>query len=282
MQHTQPFFIVSSGRSGTQMLEKLLGSYNNIEMHHEYKCNDIQPLAVKYSLQIIDINDTLSILENVYSEAVSKTDKEFWGDSSNKLSWLIPMLDKLFPNAKFIHLIRDGRKVVSSFFNKLGNECYDDLSTKALQDWVDNPKTIKEPPNEKKYWWNVATATNDKFRSYNQFQRICYHWNSINETIQKDLQNIEKDRKMFIKLEDLVSNESKLNELITFLGLNYKRDLFDQLKRPHNVHVPKNFDLTTKQYSQFYDICMDSMVKFDYNLSKEYEVSYNDSKPIIY
>ena len=49
-------------------------------------------------LQIIDINDTLSILENVYSEAVSKTDKEFWGDSSNKLSWLIPMLDKLFPN----------------------------------------------------------------------------------------------------------------------------------------------------------------------------------------
>ena len=282
MQSTQPFFIVSSGRSGTQMLEKLLGSYSNIEMHHEYKCSDIQPLGVKYSLQIIDINDALSILENVYVKAINKSDKEFWGDSSNKLSWLIPLLDKLFPNAKFIHLIRDGRKVVNSFFNKLGNQCYDDVSTRALQDWVDNPKTVKEPPNEKKYWWNVAKTSNDKFRSYNQFQRICYHWKSVNETIQNDLENIQKDRKIFIKLEDLVTNESKLKELISFIGLDYKKDLFDQLKRPHNVHIPKNFDLTNDQYIQFDDICTETMIKYNYNLSKEYEVGYNDSSPIIY
>jgi hypothetical protein len=265
------------------MLEKLLGSYDNVDMHHEYRCNDIQPLGVKYSLGVIDINDALSILENLHGEAINKSEKEFWGDSSNKLSWLIPLLDKLFPNAKFIHLIRDGRKVVSSFYNKLGNECYDDTSTNILQNWVDNPKINMEPPHEKKYWWNVAKANNnDKFRSYNQFQRICHHWKSINEIIQNDLEDIGKNRKIFIKLEELVTNESKLQELIQFIGLDYKEELFNQLKRPHNVHIPKNFDLTKVQYKQFYEICMEMMIRFDYNPDDKYKVGYNESNPIIY
>ncbi len=282
MQTTQPLFIVSSGRSGTQMLEKLLGSYEEVEMYHEYKCNDIQPLAVKYSLKIIDKKEALAILENIYSKPLKESDKEFWGDSSNKLSWLIPLLNKLFPNAKFIHLIRDGRKVVSSFFNKLGDECYDDESTKVLQDWVDNPKEIKEPPREKKYWWNVAKDSKDEFRSFDQFQRICYHWKTINETIQNDLENIENDRKIFIKLEDLVTDELKLKELMSFIGLNYKSKSFNQLQRPHNVNIPKNFSLTKNQYIQFNDLCKETMIRFEYDLSKEYKVEYDQSNPIKY
>ena len=199
MKSTIPFFIVSSGRSGTKMLEKLLGSYNNVEMYHEYKCKYIQPLAVKYALEIINPNEALSILKKFHGKSIYSSDKEFWGDSSNKLSWLIPVLSQLFPNAKFIHLIRDGRKVVNSFYNKLGNECYDDKSTEILQNWVDNPDTSIEPPPEKKYWWNVAKPNvNKKFRDYNQFQRICYHWKNVNEVIHHDLKNIEEDKKMFI------------------------------------------------------------------------------------
>jgi len=49
------------------------------------------------------------------------------------LSWLIPDLAALFPDAKFVHLVRDGRKVAGSYFRKLGAECYDDRSTHVFQ-----------------------------------------------------------------------------------------------------------------------------------------------------
>ena len=35
---TKPFFVVSSGRSGTKMIEKLLSSFCDVEVKHEYMC----------------------------------------------------------------------------------------------------------------------------------------------------------------------------------------------------------------------------------------------------
>ena len=44
---TMPFFIVSSGRSGTAMLHKALSAAGDVEMHHEYMVHIVQPLAVR-------------------------------------------------------------------------------------------------------------------------------------------------------------------------------------------------------------------------------------------
>lgn len=50
---TRPIFIVSSGRSGTAMMEKLFNAFPQVEMHHEYMVNHVQPAAVKYYLGLI-------------------------------------------------------------------------------------------------------------------------------------------------------------------------------------------------------------------------------------
>ena len=87
---------------------------------------------------------------------------------------------------KFIHLVRDGRKVVSSYFHKLGDECYDDKSVAVLQAWLDDPVLNPMPPPEKKYWWNIpkpGTPLSKVFRRYDQFQRICFHWAEVNRFI---------------------------------------------------------------------------------------------------
>ena len=96
------------------------------------------------------------------------------------------------------------------------------------------------------------------------------------------LVSVENDRKMFIKLEDLVTDELKLKELMSFIGLNYKSKSFNQLQRPHNVNIPKNFSLTKNQYIQFNDLCKETMIRFEYDLSKEYKVEYDQSNPIKY
>lgn len=285
MNNTKPFFIVSSGRSGTKMIEKLLSSFPEVEMHHEYLCEYIQPLSVKYYLGLLSNSDIINELKKLHGASIHYSKKSLWGDSSNKLSWLISPLDTLFPNAKFIHLIRDGRKVVSSFYNKLRDECYDDISTRVLQSWVDNPAEYLEPPPEKKYWWNVAkmnSTIRKKFVKYNQFQRICFHWNEVNNNIEKELNNIINTRKMIIRLEDLVTDEMVVQKMISFLELEYHEDIFKTLKKPHNVNIPIDYQLTKKQKDQFYEIAGKLMGKYGYRKKGEYKVEYNGDKPIKY
>ncbi len=275
---TQPFFIVSSGRSGTQAMERLLGSYDNVEMHHEYLCTHLQPLAVRYYLGLADLDEACRELESTHGRALHYCEKPLFGDSSNKLAWLIEPLHRLFPGARFIHLVRDGRKVASSFLNKLGDECYDDRSTAILQRWYDDPKRHPAPPPEKRYWWNLPRQGDPRaaaFRGYNQFQRICFHWSEVNRTIQKDLRQIPAQQQRTYRLEDLTTQPAQLREMVEFLGLPYRDELAHALLRPHNVNRPLNFPLTAEQTRQFWAIAAETMHHFNYTSPREYEVIYN-------
>ena len=82
-----------------------------------------------------------TILRETFGAAMRTARAAHWGDSSNKLSWLIPDLAALFPEARFVHLVRDGRKVASSYFHKLGDECYDDRANAALQAFYDGRRS---------------------------------------------------------------------------------------------------------------------------------------------
>src|SRR5689334_19840042 len=113
-ERTQAFFVVSSGRSGTAMLHKALAAAAGVEVHHEYMVNIVQPLGVRRYLGLAGSEEARGLLERTHVAAVRCSNATQWGDSSNKLSWLIPDLAALLPEARFVHLVRDGRKVAGS------------------------------------------------------------------------------------------------------------------------------------------------------------------------
>src|SRR6201996_6095315 len=178
-----PFFIVSSGRSGTAMLHKVLSSVDGVEMHHEYMVQIVQPLAVRRYQGLASAEETCAVIAATHKAAAHYSDAAHWGDSSNKLSWLIPDLAALMPDAKFVHLVRDGRKVAGSYFRKLGDECYDDRSTQVFQAFLDGKAPV--PPPEKKYWWPIPQ--DPAFAAFSQFERIAWHWAEINRVIAQSL-----------------------------------------------------------------------------------------------
>lgn len=276
-KNTQPFFIVSSGRSGTQMMEKLLKTFPQVEMHHEYLCTHVQPLAVRYYMGLAGLAEVIDTLRSLLGCAINYSPFLLWGDSSNKLSWLIEGLNALLPSAKFIHLVRDGRKVVSSFYHKLGAECYDDESTRILQAYVDDPARYPAPPPEKKYWWNLprpGAPLAQEFRHYTQFQRICFHWAEINRVILASLRDIPPHRQRTYRLEDLVAEPGGLKDFLNFLQLPYDERLFMLLQRPHNVHTPQDYLLTEEQTAQFTTLAGDMMAYFNYSQTPEYRMAY--------
>jgi len=283
MENTTPFFIISSGRSGTQMMAKIFDSFQNIEMHHEYMVNIIQPISTQYYMGMISKKIVCEELVKTYKNSIYYSEKEVWGDSSNKLSWIIECLNEVFPDAKFIHLVRDGRKVVSSFYNKLSDECYDDKSVKILNNWINQPEKYPKPPPEKKFWWNIPIKKEEEklnFEKYNQFERICFHWKEVNSNILKNLEKIPENRKRFYKLEDLVSDSKFLKNLLEFLNLEFDETKFELLKKPYNVNIPKDFQLDDKQKDEFFKIAGSMMKTLGYNSKKEYSLNYNGDNSI--
>ena len=260
---TKPFFIVSSGRSGTAMLHKALSSAGDIEMHHEYMVHIVQPLAVRRYHGLADGPEALKILDQTHASAVRYSDAAHWGDSSNKLSWLIPELAQLMPEARFVHLVRDGRKVAGSYFHKLGGECYDDRSTAILKAHIEQGRPA--PPPEKKYWWPVPPMELDRFG------RIAWHWSEINRVI---LGTLPPERQMFVRLEDLLVSPQLVRSLFEFLGLTYRDEHFAVFARPHNVNRPEDKSLDPEQRATFDRVAAPMMDRLGYADRDEYVVNY--------
>ena len=277
MTHAKPFFIVSSGRSGTAMLQKALSAVTGVEMHHEYMVQIIQPLAVRNYLGLVDQAATAKIIAETYGAAIRYSQAAHWGDSSNKLSWLIPELAAAFPDARFVHLVRDGRKVASSYFHKLGDECYDDRSNAILQAYYDAPQTWPAPPPEKKYWWPLprhGTSDAGRFRNFSQFERICWHWAEINRLALEELSQLPKERTMFVRLEELRATPSEVRGLYNFLGLSWHDQAYGVFARPHNVNRPEDRLLDPVQRAQFEAIAGAMLTRLGYAERPEYAVNY--------
>ena len=269
---TQAFFIVSSGRSGTAMLHKALSDTGDIEMHHEYMVHIAQPLAVRRYMGLITRDDAKAVLRDTHAAAIRYSRAAHWGDSSNKLSWLIPELAELLPQAKFVHLVRDGRKVAGSYYRKLYAECYDDCSTAILQAHRDDPANHPAPPPEKKYWWPIPKDS--AFRGFDQFDRIAWHWAEINRVIAESLAALPPARAHFARLEDLYIQPSSVKGLFRFLNLPYREEHFAMFARPHNVNRPEDELLTPAQARRFDAIAGNMMATLGYAGTAEYVVNY--------
>lgn len=273
----KPFFIVSSGRSGTAMLHKLFSGIDDVEMHHEYAVQITQPLAIRRYLDLVDVAETRRVLAETHGASIRYSEKAYWGDSSNKLSWLIPDLATLFPDARFVHLVRDGRKVAGSYLRKLGAECYDDRSTAIFQAFYDDPARHPTPPLEKKYWWPVprkGSPDAQSFRLFDQFERISWHWAEINRVILDSLGKLPAHRKLFVRLEDLRSSPETLKELLHFLNLGYRDAHFALFQRPHNVNRPEDIQLNDRERDAFDRIAGTMMARLGYDELREYVVNY--------
>ena len=258
------------------MLHKALSSVPGVEIHHEYMVQITQPLAVKRYQGLIGAEEARRILERTHGAAVRYSDAAHWGDSSNKLSWLIADLAGVFPEARFVHLVRDGRKVAGSYFHKLAAECYDDRSTAILAAHLDGPD-VPAPPPEKKYWWpqpRRGAADAAAFRRYDRFARICWHWAELNRVVMDELSRLAPERSLFARLEDLRESPSAVRGLYDFLNLPYRDAAFAEFARPHNVNRPEDRMLDPEQRDAFETIAGAMQARLGYADRPEYVVNY--------
>ncbi len=259
------------------MLQKALAASGDVDMHHEYMVQILQPLAIRRFMGWADAAETRAALRATYGAAIAYCDARHWGDSSNKAAWLISDIAALLPEAKFVHLVRDGRKVASSYFHKLGAECYEPRAQDRLQAFADAPDCAVAPPPEKKYWWPLARPGDpfaDEFRGFDQFQRIVWHWSQINRVILEACARLPSATCHFVRLEDLYNSADAVRSLFDFLGVAFRAEIAGQFARPHNVNRPEDRLLDARQRAQFDAIAAPMMTQLGYEGKPEYLVNY--------
>ncbi|MDQ0352757.1 hypothetical protein J2R98_002608 [Alkalibacillus filiformis] len=149
-----PFFIIGSGRSGNTLLRAMLTSHSEIsippesyvlnrvirkfhtynflewdelvkivigefESHQQFPTWDINTNELYQRLKLLskEKRTLANIIDElyVYYSEVHFPGSQIWGDKTPLNTLGLNWLDSLFPNAKYIHIIRDGRDVANSY-----------------------------------------------------------------------------------------------------------------------------------------------------------------------
>lgn len=124
------FFVVGAARSGTTLLTRLLSAHPRIHLHHERRVLELAGVAgalLRTGGRGVEPNPPRDVLARdlargrSYAEAVLQAgapDGTVWfGDKYPPYAGQIPTLAAVWPQARFIHIVRDGRGVVASWLH---------------------------------------------------------------------------------------------------------------------------------------------------------------------
>lgn len=292
MIDSQPFFILANPRSGSSLLRIVCESHSNITVPPEsgflewwytkYKnwnltdsstasnieefCKDLKS-SKKFETYNFDFSFFKEkIVEEQpanYSQLISLVYISFgirngknilvWGDKNNYYIGKTRLLAHLFPEAKYIHLIRDGRDVATSY------------------------KALKYLKSTSKYAPTLAS----------KIEEIAIEWNLNNKNLNLFFESISAKNILVVRYEDLIlnlKNESK--RISTFLNVPYDKNMENYysinlkkglepdetldwkkktLEKPDASNIGKYKHLLTKEeIITFNTIAKESLIKFNY------------------
>lgn len=237
-----PIFIIGNPRSGTTMLRLMLTCHPDIgippesgwfihlyQKYHQTIFDQVamteflnnlshSPKIEGWELDYSQLQQFLAknlplnycdLISQIYYFYINTQDKCRWGDKNNFYLKHIKTIYKLFPNAYFIHIIRDGRDVACSYRNlsQAQGQYAPDLPASvcgAAYDWVRNIRKIQ-----------------DSFQQINHNQTITIHYEDLTQDAEKTLQKIctfigeTYDSKMLDFAEE---NKQKQLEPKVFMG----------------------------------------------------------------
>ncbi len=217
----RPLFIVGAPRSGTTFLGECVAELPEISYHFE-------PVLTKAAARYVyekKWSFTFSTLffRWVYSWLMRI---HFDGDlcfseKTPQVSLVIPFLFHAFPDARFIHIVRDGRDSAISLSKKL---------------WYQNRMKgsgAKEPGGyplgpKARFWVEHDRVL--EFETTNDLHRCVWLWRRYLEIISASLKNLPEGSVLEIKYEDLVKKpEYEATRILDFIGISdrYSKKIFE-------------------------------------------------------
>lgn len=234
-----PLFILGNNRSGTSLLRLILTCHDNVIippeshfllwLHDKYKnweytigfeafLKDLYA-ATKFETWQIPENELknhliLSKPQN-YPELIAsiylfygkmlKKHVKIWGDKNSLWVEKLNTIKKLYPNAKYIHIIRDGRDVATSYL-QLANK-----------------------NSSNKYYPNLP----------HEIDQIAKVWSKNVSELTQFFAQIQNETFLEVKYENLIlDHKNEIEKILNFLKLPLSEKVFSYYK----INAEKNFE----------------------------------------
>jgi hypothetical protein len=222
----KPIFIIGNPRSGTTMLRLMLTCHPNIAIPPEggfavslywkygrsraFSPEIIQRFVKDYYLvdgqiewgltpsmllrtlartSIQQYSDLVAAVYRLYSQIQFPGErKSRWGDKNNHYLHHIPLLSSMFPNAQFVHIVRDGRDVFCSYQNVPFLSSKDVIE--VAFEWLYNVTTLQRDLAATNY---IEVKYEDVVQSPEQeMQRVC---ELLGESYSEKMLNFAKENR---------------------------------------------------------------------------------------
>lgn len=179
---------------------------------------------------------------------IHKSGVKLYGEINPFLRRHCKALQELIPNAKYFHLVRDGRDVVRSIMSR------EILSNK------DPLGHLTYPPDNDEY--------KDKWQRMNRFEKICWLWQTDNRYMREQI-------RYTIQFEQLISDYDYFKEkLLDYIGIFIDKRTWEEYMN-HRVNITPSYKIphwsqwSKQQMKSFDEICSDEMEKCGYSLKWE-------------
>jgi len=275
----RPLFIVGSGRCGTSMLLRIINRFTSIaipsESHfipvfkqklHQYgdlkkkknilklikdigKFPYVRDWDMEFKAEVIAEKvkqySYAGILNAIYFEYAQQHGKSRWGDKTPWYLRCMSELAELFPNAQFIHIIRDGRDCALSVI-----ECT----------W--GPKNIYKAS----LWWKEALE--------NGFREI--------EKLKKkfsDISNIYLE----VRYEEILEDPKiQLKKIFEFIGERFNEQIISEFHIKRDNKEMWKSQMSLKQRKLFERVAGDVLKKLEYPTEFENLKAISHTEKIMY
>ncbi len=303
-------FIVGSPRSGTTILGELLDKHRWISQWYEPYFIWDHFFRRAPNDERIETDASPKIREWIYQNFIRyKTRKNCFVlvDKSPRNSLKIPFILKIFPQAKFIHLLRDGRDTTLSINKEWlrrqnivqhplfkGGFNYTEayhvirkflsrqpfLKDKLSALWFEtHGHIIDKAKHLNRLRWNGEVGWGPRFKDWDQIykqstllQFNAHQWLNCVERITANWQLIEANNRITIRYEDLIVRPAdKIREILSFLRLDWNTDFFESLPQLKADNYNKwKTEFSKDKLKEIHPIITPQLIRSQYAESEEW------------
>lgn len=230
-------FVLSTGRSGSASIVNVLNQHPDCKAFHE----EI-PQLIRLSTQLASETDNpdriLKELEIIFNtKSWNAKNNQLIIHSDQRLWNFIPFLSEYFPNSKFIHLVREPTKAITSM---------------VVRDWYQDDEYFEYNYHD---WAKYRLQANkikvideESWKKMDNTQKCCWYWYYVNDAIHNDLSNLDTKRVFRVKLNELSENLSQITEFLDLTEFNFEVLISNKRKKIHDeaYNEMKKGNLTNK------------------------------------
>lgn len=248
MAYFKKVIIIGAGRSGTNILRDVLSSVKGIET---WPCDEINYIwrhgnITKETDEFSPTDATSEVKEYIWIafkkfQNKSKADIVLEKTCANSLR--VGFVNEVVPDAKFIHIIRDGRDVVNSARKRWKAELdikyilekaryvpFSDLPYYASKYFLNRIHRLFSKEGRLSFWGPQFKGMNEVLQSFTLVEVCAHQWKRCVEKASEDFKEIDSNRVIEIRYEDLVSeSEQVIQELCNFIGVDVSSEQVEQL-----------------------------------------------------